>query len=122
MGHFLGHPVSFNCQDLLSAMKMLGLNPMEQDIMDLCNTVPKNGLIYFPDFCAIVLKRWREENEQLFRQNMFKVSKNSSNNNNMSLKKLTEWPSVILLKCKTVSYFFCPKNKLIIILSVTEKR
>ena len=60
-------------KDLLSAMKMLGLNPMEQDIMDLCNTVPKNGLIYFPDFCNIVLQRWREENEEVFRQNMFKV-------------------------------------------------
>ena len=55
-------------------MKMLGLNPMEQDIMDLCNTVPRNGLIYFPDFCKIVLKRWREENEVVFRQGMFKVS------------------------------------------------
>ena len=55
-------------------MKMLGLNPMEQDIMDLCNTVPKDGLIYFPDFCKIVLRRWREENEELFRQGMFKVS------------------------------------------------
>ena len=53
---------------------MLGLNPMEQDIMDLCNTVPRNGLIYFPDFCKIVLKRWREENEVVFRQGMFKVS------------------------------------------------
>ena len=54
-------------------MKMLGLNPMEQDIMDLCNTVPKNVLIYFPDFCDIVCKRWREVNEEVFRQNMFKV-------------------------------------------------
>ena len=54
-------------------MKMLGLNPMEQDIMDLCNTVPRNGLIYFNDFCQIVLRRWREENEELFRQGMFKV-------------------------------------------------
>ena len=63
----------FYLQDLHAAMKMLGLNPMEQDIMDLCNTVPKNGLIYFPDFCNIVLKRWREENEEVFRQNMFKV-------------------------------------------------
>lgn len=60
-------------KDLLAAMKMLGLNPMEQDLMDLCNTVPRNGLIYFPDFCEIVLNRWREENEELFRQNMFKV-------------------------------------------------
>lgn len=57
-------------------MKNLGLNPMEQDIMDLCNTVPKNGLIYFPDFCDIVCKRWREVNEEVFRQNMFKVREN----------------------------------------------
>ena len=60
-------------RDLLSAMKMLGLNPMEQDIMDLCNTVPKNGLIFFPDFCQIVLRRWREADEEVFRQGMFKV-------------------------------------------------
>ena len=60
-------------QDLHAAMKMLGLNPMEQEIVDLTNTISRNGLIYFPDFCKIVLKRWREEDEEVFRQNMFKV-------------------------------------------------
>ena len=54
-------------------MKMLGLNPMEQEIVDLTNTISKNGLIYFPDFCRIVLKGWRSQDEELFRQNMFKV-------------------------------------------------
>ena len=54
-------------------MKRLGLNPMEQEIVDLTNTIARNGLIYFPDFCKIVLKRWREEDEEVFRQNMFKV-------------------------------------------------
>jgi hypothetical protein len=60
-------------QDLHASMKMLGLNPMEQEIVDLTNTISRNGLIYFPDFCKIVLKRWREEDEEAFRQNMFKV-------------------------------------------------
>ena len=55
-------------------MKMLGLNPMEQEIVDLTNTITRNGLIYFPDFCKIVLKRWREVDEEVFRQNMFKVT------------------------------------------------
>ena len=54
-------------------MKMLGLNPMEQEIVDLTNTITKNGFIYFPDFCKIVLKGWRAQDEELFRQNMFKV-------------------------------------------------
>ena len=60
-------------QDLHAAMKRLGLNPMEQEIVDLTNTIARNGLIYFPDFCKIVLKRWREEDIEVFRQNMFKV-------------------------------------------------
>ena len=54
-------------------MKMLGLNPMEQEIVDLTNKLVKNGFIYFPEFCDVVHKKFREENEELFRQNMFKV-------------------------------------------------
>ena len=64
----------FNLQDLHAAMKMLGLNPMEQEIVDLTNTITRNGFIYFPDLCKIVLKRWREVDEEVFRQNMFKVT------------------------------------------------
>ena len=60
-------------QNLHAAMKMLGLKPMEQEIVDLTNTISRNGLIYSPDFCKIVLKRWREEDEEVFKQNMFKV-------------------------------------------------
>ena len=41
-------------QDLLAAMKMLGLNPMEQEIIDLTNNIVRNGYIYFPEFC----KEW----------------------------------------------------------------
>ena len=54
-------------------MKMIGLNPMEQEIVDLTNEIARNGLIYFPEFCRIVHKRFRDEDEEVFRQNMFKV-------------------------------------------------
>ena len=54
-------------------MKMLGLNPMEQEIVDLTNEIARNGLIYFPEFCRIVHRRFRDEDEEVFRQNMFKV-------------------------------------------------
>ena len=60
-------------RDLHSAMKMLGLNPLEQEIIDLTNNIVKNGLIYFPDFCKVILKKFREEDEEVFSQNMFKV-------------------------------------------------
>ena len=52
---------------------MLGLNPMEQEIVDLTNEIAKNGFIYFPEFCRAVNTRFKEEDEELFRQNMFKV-------------------------------------------------
>lgn len=53
---------------------MLGLNPLEQEILDLTNEVARNGFIYFPAFCKAVHSKYREEDENLFRQNMFKVS------------------------------------------------
>ena len=52
---------------------MLGLNPLEQEVLDLTNEVARNGLIYFPEFCQIVTKKYREEDQEVFRQNMFKV-------------------------------------------------
>ena len=57
-------------------MKMLGLNPMEQEIVDLTNNIVKNGLIYFPEFCKVIQKKFREDDEEAFRQNMFKVRPN----------------------------------------------
>ena len=54
-------------------MKMLGLNPMEQEVIDLTNNIVRNGLIYFPEFCKVVHKKFREDDEEIFRQNMFKV-------------------------------------------------
>ena len=52
---------------------MLGLNPMEQEIIDLTNNIVRNGYIYFPEFCKVILKKFREDDEELFNQNMFKV-------------------------------------------------
>lgn len=60
-------------KDLLAAMKMLGLNPMEQEIIDLTNNIVRNGFIYFPEFCNVILKKFREDDEELFNQNMFKI-------------------------------------------------
>jgi len=64
---------TINAKDLHPALKMLGLNPLEQEILDLTNEIARNGYIYFPAFCSAVHKKYREEDEQLFRQNMFKV-------------------------------------------------
>ena len=60
-------------KDLLPAMKMLGLNPMEQEIVDLTNEIAKNGLIFFPEFCRVIQKKFRDEDEEAFTQIMFKV-------------------------------------------------
>ena len=65
---------------------MLGLNPMEQEIVDLTNTITRNGFIYFPDFCKIVLTRWREADENVFRQHMFKVLIYDPIMNNLNLE------------------------------------
>ena len=43
--------------------------------MDIPDEIAKQGLIYFPDFCQLVLKGFRRDGGEgeLFRQNMFKV-------------------------------------------------
>ena len=74
----------FYLQDLHAAMKMLGLNPMEQEIIDLTNNIVRNGYIYFPEFCAVILKKFREDDEDVFNQNMFKVSSQAQNCNAMA--------------------------------------
>ena len=45
--------------------------------MDIPNKISKRGLIYFPDFCQLVLEKFRGDGveDEIFRQNMFKVSK-----------------------------------------------
>ena len=59
---------------------MLGLNPMEQEVLDMTNEIARAGLIYFPEFCQIVTKKYREEDQEIFRQNMFKVGRITSLN------------------------------------------
>ena len=56
---------------------MLGLNPSDQELLDIPNTISKNGLIYYPDFCQLCLEYFRQEpdEEEEFRRNMFKVRK-----------------------------------------------
>ena len=61
-------------QDALDAMKALGLNPGEQEMIDMTNEVSINGLIYYPDFCKLVLRKYREENKEVLNQALFKVS------------------------------------------------
>ena len=61
-------------QDLNSALKMLGLNPLEQEVLDLTNEIARDGFIYFPQFCQAIHRKYREEDEEVFRQNMFKVN------------------------------------------------
>ena len=64
-------------QELPSALRMLGLNLLEQEIIDWTNKNARDGAIYFTEFCKVVTKKYREEDEELFRQNMFKVGKTS---------------------------------------------
>ena len=52
------------------------MNIMEQEVVDMTNTIAKNGLIFFPEFCEIVLRKFREEDEEQFTQIMFKVKEN----------------------------------------------
>merc|ERR1712062_424277 len=51
-------------KDALDAMKALGLNPGEQEMIDMTNEVNNNGLIYYPDFCKLVLRKYREESKE----------------------------------------------------------
>ena len=55
-------------------MKALGLNPGEQEMIDMTNEVNVNGLISYPDFCKIVLRKYREENREVLNQALFKVN------------------------------------------------
>ena len=62
-------------KDLQVAMKMLGLNPSDQELLDIPNKISRNGFIYFPDFCQICLEYFRQDSDQEedFRKYMFKV-------------------------------------------------
>ena len=55
-------------------MKSFGLNPAEQETIDMTNEIAKNGRVYFPDFCKIVLRKYREDDKERLNQLLFKVS------------------------------------------------
>ena len=60
-------------KDLQQAMKDLGLNPTESEIQDLINEVERNGFIYYPAFCKVIMRKFREEPEETFRQELFRT-------------------------------------------------
>ena len=77
---------------------MVGLNPTEQEVVDIPNELARAGLIYFPDFCSIVLERLRQpkEEEENFYQCMFKVG---------SLRLvLMKWMIFFQMMCGTEAY------------------
>ena len=54
-------------------MKSLGLSPTEQEVVDMQCEVEKKGRIFFPDFCKLCLRKFREFDEENFKQELFKV-------------------------------------------------
>ena len=62
-------------------MKALGLSPTEQEVVDMQCEVEKKGRIFFPDFCKLCLRKFREFDEENFRQIMFKVRVVAASNN-----------------------------------------
>ena len=58
-------------------MKMLGLNPSDQELLDIPNKIGReDGLIYYPDFCQLCLEYFRQgqDEEEEFMKNLFKVT------------------------------------------------
>ena len=65
--------LNFWSQDLLEALHSLGISPTEQEVVDMQCEVEKKGRIFFPDFCKLCLRKFREFDEENFRQELFKV-------------------------------------------------
>ena len=71
-------------------MVACGLNPMEQEVIDMTNEVARlvwsnivdqieldffrDGVIFFPEFCKVILRKFREDNVEVFGPYMFKVT------------------------------------------------
>ena len=60
-------------QDLVFALHALGISPSEQEVIDMQNEVEKKGRIFFSDFCKLSLRKFREFDEENFKQELFKV-------------------------------------------------
>ena len=52
----------------------MGISPTEQEVVDMQCEVERKGRIFFPDFCKLCLRKFREFDEENFRQELFKVS------------------------------------------------
>ena len=67
-------------KDLQVGMKMLGLNPSDQELIDIPLRFSHNGFIYYADFCQLCLEYFRQEpdQEEDFRRSLFKVDKFSN--------------------------------------------
>jgi hypothetical protein len=58
-------------------------------LVNLAGTaVQQDGLIFFPEFCRVVLRKFREEDEEQFAQVMFKVSSKLLTLNTFSIKSI----------------------------------
>jgi hypothetical protein len=73
MGEPFWQLISPELQDLAVAMKALGLNPTETEIQDLINEVERNGYIYYPAFCRVIMSKLREDDEENFRRELFRT-------------------------------------------------
>ena len=40
---------------------MLGVNPLEQEIMDITNEIARNGFIHFSPFCTAIHRKYRKD-------------------------------------------------------------
>jgi calmodulin len=54
-------------------MKKLGLNPTETEIQDLINEVEMNGYIYYPEFCRLIMRKFREDDDENFHQELYRA-------------------------------------------------
>ena len=54
-------------------MNEISLSTLEQEVTDMTNTIARDGLVFFPEFCKVVLNKYREEDQEQFSQIMFKV-------------------------------------------------
>ena len=47
---------------------------MEQEVIDMTNAIARDGLVFFPEFCSVCLRKLREDDEEQFAQIVFKVT------------------------------------------------
>ena len=65
---------SISPNDLLGAMRCAGANPTEQELQDIKNTLDDgSGEIIFNDFCKVMLRIDRENDEETFYKETFRT-------------------------------------------------